>query len=268
MSEAFIRFGIFLGLLLLFSILESIYPRRERVYPRKFRWPNNLAVLATGSLLSRALPALLPISAALMAAQQGFGLFHVAALPGWAAFLLTILLLDLLIYWQHRLLHTVPFLARIHRMHHTDRDIDTTTALRFHPLEIVLSLIIKSAAAWLLGAPAMAVLVFEIILNGTAMFNHANLFIPLRVDSELRKLLITPDMHRIHHSVRTAERNSNYGFALAWWDYLFKAYTPEPADGYEGMEIGIRGYEARTHQLLTWMLALPFLSQDQPIREE
>lgn len=134
MAEAFIRFGFFLGLLLLFAILESIYPRRERVYPRKFRWPHNLAVLAAGSLLSRVVPALLPVSAAVLAAQQGFGLFYATAVPGWAEFVLTILLLDLLIYWQHRLLHTVPLLARIHRMHHTDCDIDATTALRFHPL--------------------------------------------------------------------------------------------------------------------------------------
>ena len=268
MAEAFIRFGFFLGLLLLFSILESIYPRRGRVYPRKFRWPNNLGVLVAGSLVSRVVPALLPFSAALLAAQQQFGLFRMAALPGWAAFVLTILLLDLIIYWQHRLLHTLPLLARIHRMHHTDRDIDATTALRFHPLEIFLSMIIKTAAVWILGAPAPAVLVFEIILNGTAMFNHANLFIPYRVDSELRKVLVTPDMHRIHHSVRTTERNSNYGFALAWWDRLFGSYTAEPADGYEGMGIGIKGYEERRHQLITWMLALPFLSQQQRIREE
>lgn len=268
MNEAYIRFGFFLGLLLLFSVLESLYPRRSRVYPRSFRWPNNLAVLAAGSLVSRIVPALLPVSVAVVAAQRQFGLFHSAALPGWAEFILTILLLDLLIYWQHRLLHTVPLLARIHRMHHTDRDIDATTALRFHPLEIVLSMFIKTAAVWILGAPAPAVLVFEIILNGTAMFNHANLFIPYRIDAEVRKLLITPDMHRIHHSVRKTERNSNYGFALAWWDRLFGSYTAEPADGYEGMEIGIRGYESRAHQHITWMLALPFLSQKQPIQED
>lgn len=268
MTEAFIRFGFFLGLLLLFSVLESIYPRRGRVFPRNFRWPNNLGILVAGSLLSRAVPALLPVSAAVLAAQQEFGLFHMAAIPGWAAFALTILLLDLLIYWQHRILHTVPLLARIHRMHHTDRDIDATTALRFHPLEILLSMIIKTAVVWALGAPAPAVLVFEIILNGTAMFNHANLFIPYRVDFELRKMLVTPDMHRIHHSVRRNERNSNYGFALSWWDRLFGSYTPEPADGYDGMAIGIKGYEDRVHQVLHWMLASPFLSQEKPFPED
>src|SRR6056297_1211876 len=268
MAEAFIRFGFFLGLLLLFSILESMYPRRDRVYPRKLRWPNNLGIMAAGSLLSRAAPALLPLSAAVLAARQQFGLFQVTTLPGWTEFVLTILLLDLLIYWQHRLLHTVPLLARIHRMHHTDRDIDATTALRFHPIEIVLSMLIKTAAVWILGASAPAVLAFEIILNGTAMFNHANLFIPYLVDAGIRKLLVTPDMHRIHHSVRRTERNSNYAFALSWWDRLFGSYTAEPADGYEGMEIGIRGYEARAHQLITWMLATPFLSKQQRIQEE
>ena len=268
MGESLIRFSMFLGLLLLFSILESIYPRRGRVYRRKFRWPNNLGVLAAGSLVSRVVPSLLPLSAALMAAQQGFGFFHMATIPGWAAFVLTILLLDLLIYWQHRLLHTVPLLARIHRMHHTDRDIDATTALRFHPLELFLSMIIKSAAVWILGAPATSVLVFEIILNGTAMFNHANLFIPYRADSVLRKILVTPDMHRIHHSIRRTERNSNYGFALSWWDHLFGSYTAAPADGYEGMGIGIKGYEDSAHQVITWMLASPFLSQDRAFQED
>lgn len=152
-------------------------------------------------------------------------------------------------------------------MHHTDRDIDASTALRFHPLEIFLSMLIKTAAVWILGAPATAVLVFEIILNGTAMFNHANLFIPYRADFELRKLLVTPDMHRIHHSVRRAERNSNYGFALTWWDRLFGTYTAEPVDGYDGMGIGIKGYEDRAHQVITWMIALPFLSEEQPLPE-
>lgn len=268
MAEAFIRFSFFIGLLLLFSILESIYPRRGRVHPRKFRWPNNLGILFTGSVLSRVVPSLLPLSAAVMAAQQDFGLFHTTAIPVWAAFVLTILLLDLIIYWQHRILHTVPVLARIHRMHHTDRDIDATTALRFHPLEMLLSMVIKSAAVWMLGAPAPAVLVFEIILNGTAMFNHANLFIPRGIDVELRRMLVTPDMHRIHHSVRKTERNSNYGFALSWWDRLFRSYTAEPAEGYDGMGIGIRGYEDSSHQVLHWMLASPFLSQEKPFRED
>ncbi|MGC9312783.1 MAG: sterol desaturase family protein, partial [Sediminispirochaetaceae bacterium] len=178
MREAFIRFGIFAALFLIFSILEGLKPRRDRVYPRGLRWPHNLGVLAIGSLVSRPIPVLIPFSAALLAEQRSFGLFNTVPFPGWAAFLLTILVLDLVIYWQHRLFHTVPLLSRVHRMHHTDRDIDTTTALRFHPLEIFLSMIIKTGAVWILGAPAAAVLVFEIILNGTAMFNHANLFIP------------------------------------------------------------------------------------------
>jgi len=268
MQETFIRFGIFSGLLLIFSILESVFPRRDRVYKRRLRWPHNLGVLAIGSLVSRPVPVLLPFSAALLAGQNNFGLFNTVSVPGWAAFMLTILILDLVIYWQHRLFHMIPLLSRVHRMHHTDRDIDATTALRFHPLEIFFSMIIKTAMVWILGAPAAAVLVFEIILNGTAMFNHANLFIPRKMDSAIRKILVTPDMHRIHHSARKNERNSNYGFALSWWDHLFRSYTDVPADGYDGMTIGIKGYEDRKHQGLPWMLASPFLQQSQPARQD
>jgi len=258
MRESIIRFGIFFAFFLLFSILETLYPRRDRVHSRALRWPNNLGILVIGSLLGRVIPFFIPYSAALRAERMNFGLFHRLPVPGWAAFIFSILLLDLLIYWQHRLFHTVPLLSKIHRMHHTDRDFDTSTALRFHPIEIVFSMVLKTAAVWLLGAPAEAVMVFEILLNGTAMFNHTNMLIPAGTDRKIRTILVTPDMHRIHHSVLKNERNSNYGFALSWWDHIFRSYTDKPEAGYDGMELGVPGYDDRRHQRLDWMLAVPF----------
>jgi len=267
MRESLFRLGIFFVLFILFSILETFFPRRQRLYRRRFRWPNNFGVLITGTLLGRFIPFFVPVDAALLAADRGYGLFYMIPIPGWTAFLTSIILLDLLIYWQHRLFHTVPFLSRFHRMHHTDRDIDATTALRFHPIEIIISLALKTGAVLLLGAPASAVLVFEIMLNGAAMFNHANLFIPPGTDLFIRKILVTPDMHRIHHSVYRNERNSNYGFALSWWDYLFRSYTDKPADGYERMALGISGYENKKHQKIICMLTCPFIKRSQSARE-
>jgi sterol desaturase/sphingolipid hydroxylase (fatty acid hydroxylase superfamily) len=164
----------------------------------------------------------------------------------------------MLIYWQHRLFHVVPLFWRIHRMHHADLDFDVTTALRFHPIEIVLSMLIKLAAVWLLGPAPVAVLLFEVLLNGTAMFNHANVRLPRALDRVLRLIVVTPDMHRVHHSVYMDEINSNYGFNLPWWDRLFGSYRPQPRDGHEGMRIGLSAYRTPVCANLAWMLMLPF----------
>ena len=211
-----------------------------------------------GSLSGRVIPIFIPVSAALAAEERGFGLFHLVKLPAPLTFILTLLFFDLLIYWQHRLFHKLQFLWKIHRMHHTDRDLDASSALRFHPFEFIISLVIKTGAEWITGASALSVIVFEIVLNGAAMFNHANINLPLKADRIIRKIFVTPDMHRIHHSVYRKETDSNYGFCLSWWDYIFRSYTASPRDGQLDMKIGQRGFEDRRHLLFPWMIAVPF----------
>jgi len=253
-----LRLGSFIGLFILFSAAETLFPRRDRLFSRRIRWPNNFFMVFLGAVSGRVIHVFIPVSAALAAGQRGFGLFNIVKLPEPLAFILTLLLLDLVIYWQHRLFHRMQFLWRIHRMHHTEMDLDASSALRFHPLEFIISLIIKTGAVWITGASALSVVVFEIVLNGAAMFNHANIFLPLKADRIIRKFLVTPDMHRIHHSVYRKESDSNYGFSLSWWDYIFRSYTGSPRDGQLEMKIGQRGFEDRKNLLFPWMLAIPF----------
>jgi sterol desaturase/sphingolipid hydroxylase (fatty acid hydroxylase superfamily) len=208
------------------------------------------------------LRAVFPLGAvgfAAIALQQGWGLMNILGLPRGLVILLSVIILDLTIYWQHRIFHIVPLFWRLHKVHHADRDFDVTTGLRFHPLEIFLSMGIKIIAIALLGAPPVTVLIFEVLLNATAMFNHGNVSLAPRLDSWLRWFIVTPDMHRIHHSVITQETNSNYGFNLPWWDYLFGSYRALPSQGYQGMTIGLAEYQKtpRVSQL-PWMLLLPF----------
>jgi sterol desaturase/sphingolipid hydroxylase (fatty acid hydroxylase superfamily) len=195
---------------------------------------------------------------ALVAEQRGWGLMNAVAAPAWIAVPVSVLLLDLAIYLQHVAFHAVPALWRLHRMHHADLDIDVTTGLRFHPIEIVLSMGIKLAVVTALGAPAVAVLVFEVLLNATSMFNHANLRLPQPIDRALRWLVVTPDMHRVHHSVAVAETNSNYGFNLPWWDRLFGTYRDQPAAGHDGMTIGVERFRSPRDLMLDRMLLQPF----------
>jgi sterol desaturase/sphingolipid hydroxylase (fatty acid hydroxylase superfamily) len=260
LHEAAIRLGVFVAVFIALALLERLAPRRPRVQPQARRWGANLALAvidaATLRALSLALP-ILAIAASVDAGQQGIGLFNVLDWPVWVEFLLAVLVLDLAIWCQHLVTHKIPVLWRFHRVHHADRDFDVTTALRFHPVEIVASAALKVGLVYLLGPSALAVLVFEVLLNATAMFNHANLRLPGPLDRAIRAVLVTPDMHRIHHSVHRDEHDSNYGFALSVWDRLFRTYRPTPRDGQETMQVGLEWQDDRTMRL-SWVLALPF----------
>ncbi|MCW2242464.1 sterol desaturase family protein [Azospirillum canadense] len=257
-SEPAIRLGIFLGVFAFMALWEAVAPRRRRSHGRRLRWPNNLGIVVVDTVAVRILFPTAAVGMALLAGQRGWGLMNALTAPAWVAVPISVLLLDLAIYLQHVAFHAVPVLWRLHRMHHADLDIDVTTSLRFHPLEIVLSMGIKLAVVTALGSPAMAVLVFEVLLNATSMFNHANLRLPPLADRALRWILVTPDMHRVHHSVVVAETNSNYGFNLPWWDRLFGTYRSQPAAGHEGMTIGIERFRTARDLWIDRMLLQPF----------
>lgn len=259
-NEGALRMAFFASVLLLMAVLEALFPRRERDIPRLFRWSNNLGLVVLDSVLVKLCFPLLAVAAALLAEDRGWGLFNLPSLiglPGWLAVLLSILILDLAIYAQHVLFHTVPPLWRLHRVHHTDLDFDVTTGIRFHPIEIVLSMAIKLLLVFLLGPPAVAILIFEILLNAAAMFNHSNMKIPLGFDKVIRLLMVTPDMHRVHHSVIPSETNSNYGFFITWWDRMFGTYIDQPEKGHEGMTIGIEEFRAQKDMRIDQMLVQP-----------
>ena len=257
-NEATVRMTVFFGLLVLLAFLEIFVPRRDQKIGRRFRWPSNLGIVVLDSLLVRLVFPAAAVGAAAFAAEQGWGLLNVFGTPEWCAILVSLLVLDLAIYGQHVLFHAVPFLWRIHRMHHADLEFDVTTGLRFHPIEILLSMVIKFVVVFALGPPVVAVLLFEVVLNATSMFNHSNLRLPLGLDRVLRWLVVTPDMHRVHHSIRRRETNSNFGFNLPWWDRLFRTYHAQPEDGHEGMTIGIEQFRERSDLRLDRMLAQPF----------
>jgi sterol desaturase/sphingolipid hydroxylase (fatty acid hydroxylase superfamily) len=254
--EPAIRLGVFLGVLLVLLALERLVPwRREHPLGMR-RWPANLGLALIGALLVRAVVPAAAVGAALWAEARGLGLLPALGAPGWVAVPLSILLLDLLIYWQHRLTHAVPLLWRLHRVHHADPELDATSALRFHPVEILLSMALKMGAVVALGAPPVAVLAFEVLLNATALFNHAAIALPPRLERALRLVLVTPDMHRTHHSEVLAETDSCYGFCLPWWDRLFGSYRAAPAAG-ERVVIGIAGWRAAADQQLGRLLLQP-----------
>ena len=259
--ELAIRLAAFAGAFALMAAWEIAAPRRVRSLPRWARWPHNLALVVLNSIVVRLLFPLAAVSFAALAAARGWGLFNTVELPFWLALVLSVVALDLIIYLQHVMFHAVPALWRLHRVHHADLDFDVTTGARFHPVEIALSMLIKLAAIALLGAPAMAVLLFEVFLNAAAMFNHSNVRIPSAVDRALRWLIVTPDMHRIHHSVVRRETDSNFGFNLSWWDRILGTYRPDPVAGQEAMVIGIPEFRDPAQcATLTGMLALPFRS--------
>jgi sterol desaturase/sphingolipid hydroxylase (fatty acid hydroxylase superfamily) len=266
-SEPAIRLGAFLGAFTIMALWETFVPRRHRSFGRRLRWPNNLGIVVVDTVVLRILFPTAAVGMALVAEQRGWGLMNAVAAPAWIAVPVSVLLLDLAIYLQHVAFHAVPALWRLHRMHHADLDIDITTGLRFHPIEIVLSMGIKLAVVTALGAPAVAVLLFEVLLNATSMFNHANLRLPQPVDRVLRWFVVTPDMHRVHHSVVVAETNSNYGFNLPWWDRLFSTYRDQPAAGHEGMTIGIARFRSARELMLDRMLLQPFRgdADDRPV---
>ncbi|HDP89455.1 MAG TPA: sterol desaturase family protein [Thioalkalivibrio sp.] len=260
--EPAIRLSAFLGVFALMAAWEVLAPRRQLTTPKWVRWSSNLGLVFLNTFLLRlAFPAA-AVGVALLAQEMGWGLFNVVDVPFWFAILASVLIMDFVIWLQHVMVHAIPLLWRIHRMHHADLDFDVTTGSRFHPIEIFLSMGIKFATIVLLGPPVVAVVIFEVLLNATAMFNHSNIRLPLAVDRVLRLFIVTPDMHRVHHSIEDDETNSNFGFNLSIWDRLFGTYRAQPRAGHEGMTIGIR--DMRETKLCAWlpgMLAIPFVGK-------
>lgn len=258
LHETTIRGVCFLIIFIVIASLEGVAPRRPLTVKRSLRWVGNLSIQLVNGILPRLLFPILPVGMAALCAQKGWGLLNVASVPTPAAILSSLLVLDLAIYAQHVLFHRVHFFWRIHRMHHTDMDLDLTSALRFHPLEIMISLLIKMAVVTALGPPAVAVFIFEVLLNVMAMFNHGNFRIPARMDDRLRKIVVTPDMHLVHHSIHRQESNHNFGFNVPWWDRLFGTYQAEPASGRERMVIGLTGFLNERYAHFWKMILNPF----------
>jgi sterol desaturase/sphingolipid hydroxylase (fatty acid hydroxylase superfamily) len=260
--EPAIRLIVFFGVLPVMALWELAAPRRSAALGRWARWPSNLGIVVLNTALVRLLLPMTAVALALVGEREGCGLLHRVALPGWAALPLAVIALDLVVYLQHVMVHAVPLLWRLHRVHHADLHFDVTTGARFHPIEIVLSMLIKFAAILVIGPAPEAVVVFEVLLNATAMFNHGNVRLPEKLDRGLRLIVVTPDMHRVHHSVEDDETNSNFGFNLPWWDRLFGTYRDQPRGGHEGMTIGIHGWrDPQQVDRLPGMLALPFLGK-------
>jgi sterol desaturase/sphingolipid hydroxylase (fatty acid hydroxylase superfamily) len=263
-NELIVRLAAFTGILVAMACWEMLAPRRHQQIGRGWRWPGNLAVVALDSLLVRLLFPVTVVGLALLAEARGWGLFNALSLPAWVAVPLAVILLDLAIYFQHVLLHAVPVLWRLHRMHHADLEFDVTTGVRFHPIEIVLSVVIKLGVVAALGAPAVGVLIFEVLLNATSMFNHGNVRMPAAFDRALRWIMVTPDMHRVHHSIASRETNSNFGFNLPWWDRLFGTYRDQPAAGHEKMTIGIEQFRDPAELRIDRMLLQPLRDASGP----
>ena len=261
-NEAYIRLGFFFGVLGIMAMWEIITPRRTLVVSKSLRWINNLGIVFLNTAILRLIFPAAAVGMAALAETQGWGIFNYLQIPYWFVVIASVIMLDAVIYFQHVLVHAVPILWRLHRVHHADLDFDVTTGTRFHPIEIILSMLIKFAAIVVLGPPIVAVLIFEVLLNATSMFNHANVRMPLGVDRVLRLFIVTPDMHRVHHSIEDDETNSNFGFNFPWWDRLFGTYRNQPRAGHEQMTIGITTFRDRQH--CTWlpgMLALPFIGK-------
>jgi len=266
-NEIAIRLGFFSGIFAVMAVWELLAPRRKPRQSKAVRWYANLGIVVLNSVVARIIFPLAPVAVAIVAAEKGWGVFNVIELYPWVATVAAVVILDFTIYLQHVMVHAMPMLWRLHRMHHADLDFDVTTGARFHPVEIVLSIAIKMAVIVLIGAAPVAVLIFEVLLNTTAMFNHSNIALPLGLDRVLRLLVVTPDMHRVHHSVLPYETNSNFGFNLPWWDRLLGTYRAQPEQGNEGMDIGIDLFQEPTELHLHKMLGQPFVGRtgDYPI---
>jgi sterol desaturase/sphingolipid hydroxylase (fatty acid hydroxylase superfamily) len=252
--EPAVRLGFFVGVFALMALWEVLAPRRARTLSRTLRWGNNIGLVALNTVVLRIVFPAAAVGMAAFAAAEGWGLLNHFALAPWLAIVVAVIALDFAIWAQHVMVHAIPALWRLHRVHHADPDYDLTTGARFHPLEIVLSMLIKLGVIAALGPPVVAVLIFEVLLNATSMFNHANVRLPARLDRILRWLVVTPDMHRVHHSVEDDETNSNFGFNLPWWDRLLGTYRDQPRAGHTGMTVGIRGY--RTPREVSWLPGL------------
>jgi sterol desaturase/sphingolipid hydroxylase (fatty acid hydroxylase superfamily) len=258
--EPAIRLGCFLGALLLIALWEGRAPRRPREVSRAARWPGNLGLVALNTLLTRLAVPVTAIGAAGLAEARGWGVLAAIGTPPWLAVPLAIAVLDLALYLQHVAFHAVPVLWYVHRMHHADPDLDVTTGVRFHPIEVLLSVAWKLAVVAVLGPSALAVLLFEVVLNASSMWSHGNLRLPPLLDHALRWVVVTPDMHRVHHSVVVSERNSNFGFNLSWWDRLGGTYRVQPEAGHEGMVIGVEGWHGSACLRLDRLLLQPFVA--------
>lgn len=260
MSDTILRLTFFLSILIILIMAEILFPKKKRIHNRKDRWITNglitLINTASVNIVHIAIP-LIAIVAAIDVSNGKMGLFNIINFPIWIEIILTVIILDFIIWGQHLLSHKIPFVWRFHRMHHTDRDLDVTTAVRFHPFEIIFSMFIKITSIYILGASAIAVIIFEIMLNGMAMFNHANLRIPFRIENILRKFIVTPYFHRIHHSIYIDEHNKNFGFSLSIWDKIFKCYLDQPRDGHKDMKLGLKWQNDKPTKL-GWSLWIPF----------
>ena len=259
--ETLVRLGFFAAIFFVMALSEKIAPRRMLLKSKTKRWISNLGMQIIDVVVLRLIFPVFPVGVAVICAQRGWGLLNYYQITPLPALIIGVLALDFVIYLQHRMFHFVPVFWRVHMVHHTDQDIDVTTAVRFHPLEIILSLLIKFTAVAAIGAPPLSVLIFEIMLNGASMFNHGNVGIPLSFDRIIRMVLVTPDMHRVHHSVIVRETNSNYGFSFPWWDRLLGTYKAQPQEGHDKMKIGLNGYHDDRSLKLSSMLTMPFSYQ-------
>jgi sterol desaturase/sphingolipid hydroxylase (fatty acid hydroxylase superfamily) len=264
-AEPIIRLSCFAGVLVLMVVWELLAPRRPQSIKRLLRWPNNLGLVVLNTFVVRLLFPLAGVGAAFLTQTKGWGFFNIVTAPAWLAIPGAVLLLDLVIYAQHVMFHAVPFLWRLHRMHHADLEFDVTTGLRFHPGEIVVSMLIKLAAVLVLGPAPVAVLIFEVLLNATSMFNHGNVRLSAQLDRLLRVFVVTPDMHRVHHSIDRRETDSNFGFNVPWWDRLFGTYRAQPALGHDRMTLGIDRFREPRELWLDRMLWQP-LRRDVSVR--
>ena len=257
-----IRLSFFFGIFAVMAVWEILSPRRPLTVAKGLRWANNLGLVFLNSFVLRLLFPAAAVGVAALAQQRGWGLLNLNEIPFLLSVIIAVMAMDFVIYLQHVMVHAIPLLWRLHRVHHADLDYDVTTGARFHTLEIILSMLIKFATIMVLGPPVVAVVIFEVLLNGTAMFNHGNVWLPLPLDRVLRWFVVTPDMHRVHHSVEDDEANSNFGFSLPWWDRLFGTYRDQPRGGHEGMTIGIHKYrDPKQVERLPGMLALPFIGK-------
>jgi sterol desaturase/sphingolipid hydroxylase (fatty acid hydroxylase superfamily) len=257
-SETLVRLGFFAAIFFVMALSERIVPRRILLKSKMKRWISNLGIQIIDVVVLRLIFPVFPVGVAVICAQRGWGLLNYYQITPPLALIIGVPALDFVIYLQHRMFHVVPLFWRVHMVHHTDPDIDVTTAVRFHPVEIILSLLIKFTAVAAIGAPPLSVLIFEIMLNGAAMFNHGNVGIPLSIDRIIRMVLVTPDMHRVHHSVLVPETNSNYGFSFSWWDRLLGTYKAQPQEGHDKMKIGLNGYHDDRSLKLSALLMMPF----------
>ncbi|MBW2465918.1 MAG: sterol desaturase family protein [Deltaproteobacteria bacterium] len=258
-DESSVRLTAFFGIFVAVTLWESLSPRRRLTTPKIGRWLSNITITVLGTAIVRGV---FPVLAASFAAgQTSTGILNQVSLPYPLRVFIAVLAFDLIIYLQHVMFHAVPLFWRLHMMHHADLDIDVTTGLRFHPIEVLLSMGIKIAAVMIIGPPVLAVIIFEVLLNGTSMFNHGNIKMPPGVDSLLRLFVVTPDMHRVHHSVVIRETNSNFGFNFPWWDRLFGTYRAQPAAGHDEMTIGLSQFRDQKRLTLLWLLALPFIGK-------